>query len=209
MPSMVSGDSFLRGFQASPLSLAFKAAFWARQSGLRGSKDCGERGSSAIVSILSGNESLAGFFSSRSFLAGAKALGLWVREKASSGRDEESGGLFRPWSEKNRNGCEDRRVCCCNPTPGSGFVKDRMNRLSVFRAQLLQCILRCCSSKIHVSTWMKSQASSSSVLSNAKTPQAAATIYLACSVTSTTKCQTVISALTIAITMYVYDSIWM
>jgi len=33
MPSIVSGDNFLRGFQASPPSFSFNASFWIAQSG--------------------------------------------------------------------------------------------------------------------------------------------------------------------------------
>lgn len=105
---MVSGESFLRGLQASPPNLSFIAAFCAFHEGR-----------SSLLTLLSAPESSTMLF--------GKVLcdlgGLRSRRRT---------------AEKDREDCEGLNKVWCGVKAGLRFVKERMKRPSVIRVQLLQ-----------------------------------------------------------------------
>jgi hypothetical protein len=114
MPSMVSGDSFLRGFHASPPSFSFKASFCTAHAGRSFFR------SNSPVRASSTSISGSAF--------GGSAVGMIDALRG------------RRASVKNRD--------CCGCSIGlraakscSEFTKERMKRLSVVLAQLLQVMM--------------------------------------------------------------------
>jgi hypothetical protein len=111
MPSIVSGDSFLRGFQASPFNFSLSAAFWACHDGR--SFLIGSSSSSAMISMLSFVDCGAAL----SALCGGRAV------------------------EINRDGCVFLNAVRRGANAGSMLANERMNRPRVLRAQLWQDIV--------------------------------------------------------------------
>lgn len=114
---MVSGESFLRGAQASPLSFSLSAAFWIAQEGLGGrSKE--EEGSLAEGKKLSSSDSRG------------SGLVCWKGDRGWLVEDE------------CRDGCwEGSNAWERGAKTGAVEVKERMNRLGVVRVQLIQVIV--------------------------------------------------------------------
>jgi hypothetical protein len=112
MPSIVSGDSFLRGFQASPFSFFFMASFSACQAGR---VEC----TSFHSAVLSSNVAVATAFGGR-----VGALGA-LRPVGDRGRALET--------EADNQLC----VLCSCRVPNDGLVPatDQTKRLSVLRMQ--------------------------------------------------------------------------
>ena len=109
---MVSGDSFLRGFHASPLSFSFIFSLWICHDG-------------RSFDNASSNASREGVFVAKGFGGSARAWSDCRRRAA----------------EKNRDGCEDRTKLRWDGVMEVVLVRDRMNRLSVMRGQALQFIV--------------------------------------------------------------------
>ncbi len=113
MPSIVSGDNFLRGFQASPFSFFFMASFSSCHAG-RVTR------ASFHSAVLSSNVVVSRGFGGR--VGASRAL--------CGGRLSGKGSDVRLYL-----------VCRCRePNAGLISVKERTKRVSVFRAQLWQFI---------------------------------------------------------------------